>query len=128
LKVLVDTHAILWFALTSPKMSADAVEILENRAIEKMVSPVCYWEIALKIATKKYALGKPYEEFLVEAIEKNGFSYLHIELKHTAALLTMPFHHKDPFDRLLIAQAMVEGLPILSADAAFDAYPVKRLW
>jgi PIN domain nuclease of toxin-antitoxin system len=63
-----------------------------------------------------------------EAIDKNGFGYLHIEPKHTAALTTLPFYHKDPFDRLLIAQAMIEGIPIISADSALDSYPVKRLW
>ncbi len=63
-----------------------------------------------------------------EAIDKNGFGYLHIELKHTAALTTLPFHHKDPFDRLLIAQAIIEGIPIISGDTVLDSYPVKRLW
>jgi PIN domain nuclease of toxin-antitoxin system len=62
------------------------------------------------------------------AIDRNGFRYLHIEPRHTAALTVLPYHHKDPFDRLLIAQAMVEGIPILSADAAFDPYPITRFW
>jgi len=63
---------------------------------EKLVSPASYWEIAIKISIKKYALSQPYEVFMDEAIDKNGFGYLHIEPKHTAALITLPFHHKDP--------------------------------
>ena len=63
-----------------------------------------------------------------EAIDQNGFGYLHIEPKHTARLTSLPFHHKDPFDRLLVAQAMVEGIPIISNDLVLDAYAVKRLW
>ena len=63
-----------------------------------------------------------------EAIDNNGFGYLHIEPRHTAMLTTLPRHHKDPFDRLLVAQALVEGMPIVSADAELDAYGVKRLW
>jgi PIN domain nuclease of toxin-antitoxin system len=63
-----------------------------------------------------------------EAIDKNGFGYLHIEPKHTAALTTLPFHHKDPFDRLLIAQAMTEGIPIVSSDTMPDFYPIRRFW
>jgi PIN domain nuclease of toxin-antitoxin system len=95
---------------------------------EKLVSPASYWETAIKISIKKYALSKPYEIFMDEAIDKNGFGYLHIEPKHTAALTTLPFHHKDPFDRLLIAQAIIEGIPIISGDTVLDSYPVKRLW
>ncbi len=63
-----------------------------------------------------------------KAIDLNGFRYLHIEPRHTVALTTLPYHHRDPFDRLLIAQAMVDGLTIVGSDAAFDAYSVRRLW
>jgi PIN domain nuclease of toxin-antitoxin system len=97
-------------------------------ANEKLVSPASYWEIAIKISVKKYALSKPYETFMREAIDKNGFGYLHIGLKHTARLTALPFHHKDPFDRLPVAQAMVEGIPIISSDTALDAYGISRFW
>lgn len=63
-----------------------------------------------------------------EAIDKNGFDYLHIEPRHAAALINLPFHHKDPFDRLLIAQALIEEIPIVSGDPVFDFYPISRLW
>ena len=128
MRLLLDTHTLLWFALTDPQLSGTATSLIIDPDNEKLVSPASYWEIAIKIGIKKYALSKPYEIFMDEAIDKNGFGYLHIEPKHTAALTTLPFHHKDPFDRLLIAQAIIEGIPIISGDTVLDSYPVKRLW
>lgn len=128
MRLLLDTHTLLWFALTDPQLSGTATSLIMDPDNEKLVSPASYWEIAIKISIKKYALSKPYEIFMDEAIDKNGFGYLHIEPKHTAALTRLPFHHKDPFDRLLIAQAIIEGIPIISGDTVLDSYPVKRLW
>jgi PIN domain nuclease of toxin-antitoxin system len=128
LRLLLDTHTLLWFALTDSQLSSTALSLIMDAANEKLVSPASYWEIAIKISIRKYALARPYDHFMHEAIDKNGFSYLHIETKHTSVLTTLPFHHKDPFDRLLIAQAMVEAIPIVSNDSVLDAYPIKRLW
>jgi len=128
LKLLLDTHTLLWFALADPQLSGTARSLIMDPANEKLVSPASYWEIAIKISIKRYALSKPYEVFMQEAIDKNDFGYLHIEPKHTARLTALPFHHKDPFDRLLVAQAIVEGNPIISNDTALDAYGITRLW
>jgi PIN domain nuclease of toxin-antitoxin system len=128
LRLLLDTHTLLWFALNDPQLTAPAMSLIVDPNNDKLVSPASYWEIAIKISVRKYALSKPYEDFMREAIDKNGFGYLHIEPKHTAVLTSLPFHHKDPFDRLLIAQAMVEGIAIVSNDVMLDAYPIKRLW
>jgi PIN domain nuclease of toxin-antitoxin system len=128
LRLLLDTHTLLWFALNDPQLSSTAMSFIMDPANDKLVSPTSYWEIAVKISVRKYALTKPYEDFMREAIDKNGFVYLHIEPKHTAALTTMPFHHKDPFDRLLVAQALVEGIPLVSIDAQLDSYGITRLW
>ncbi len=128
MKLLLDTHTQLWFALTDPQLSSTATTLIMDAANEKLVSPASYWEIAIKISVKKYALSQPYEVFMDAAIDKNGFGYLQILPKHTAALTTLPFHHKDPFDRLLVAQALVESIPIVSNDAALDAYGITRLW
>ena len=95
---------------------------------DKLVSPASLREIAIKLSLGKYALAEPYDDFIRHAIFDNGFDILPIEPRHTAALVSLPFHHKDPFDRLLIAQALVEGAPLISADAALDAYPIQRLW
>ncbi len=128
MNLLLDTHTLLWFALNDPQLSVRAMGLIKDPENTKMVSPASYWEIAIKISVKKYALSEPYEEFLRKAIDLNGFKYLHIEPRHTAALTSLPYHHRDPFDRLLIAQAMVDGFSIVGSDAAFDAYPITRLW
>lgn len=128
MRILLDTHALLWFYLDDPQLSGTAKALIFDSAHAKVVSPASYWEIAIKISQKKYSLNKPYEEAMREAIDLNGFGYLHIEPRHTAMLTNMPFHHKDPFDRLLVAQAMTENIPIVSADSQLDSYGVQRLW
>ena len=128
MRLLLDTHTLLWFALNDPQLSDTAMKLVMDPANEKLVSPASYWEIAIKISIGKYTLSKPFDVFMQEAIDKNGFGYSHIEPKHTAPLTTLPFHHRDPFDGLLIVQAMVEEIPIVSGDRAFDDYPIKRLW
>jgi PIN domain nuclease of toxin-antitoxin system len=104
------------------------MDLILDPAHEKLVSPASHWEIAIKISVGKYALAQPFEDFFRAAIDDNGFRPMAIEPRHTAALITLPYHHRDPFDRLLAATALVEGLRIVSADAAFDAYGVTRLW
>jgi PIN domain nuclease of toxin-antitoxin system len=128
MRLLLDTHTLLWFALGDPRLSARALALILDPANVKLVSPASYWEIAIKMRLGKYVLNKPYEEFFRNAIDLNGFLYLHIEPRHTAALLTLPNHHKDPFDRMLIAQAAVESIPIVSVDSQIDPYPITRLW
>jgi PIN domain nuclease of toxin-antitoxin system len=116
------------FGLNDAQLSATAVSLIVDSANEKYVSPVSYWEIAIKIALKKYVLQKPFVDFLHEAIDRNGFHYLPIEPRHTAELIDMPHHPKDPFDRLLVAQSIVEKLSIVSSDPRLDAYGIQRLW
>jgi PIN domain nuclease of toxin-antitoxin system len=109
-------------------LSSAARSYILDSAHAKLISPASYWEIAIKVSLGKYRLNASYELFMQRAIEGNSFEILPIEPRHTAALTTLPFHHRDPFDRLLIAQAMVEQIPIISNDPAFDAYPNTRLW
>jgi len=127
-RLLLDTHTFLWFLVEDPALSITANALLIDPTNDIEVSPATYWEIAIKISLGKYALPEPYDVFIGREIATNDFRILPIEPKHTAVLTTLPFHHHDPFDRLLIAQAMVEAIPILSVDTAFDAYPVTRLW
>ena len=97
-------------------------------ANEIEISPASYWEIAIKIKIGKYTLPEPYETFMERQISTNAFRILPILPKHTGLLTTLPLHHKDPFDRLLVAQALTEGIPIVSVDVALDPYGVTRLW
>jgi PIN domain nuclease of toxin-antitoxin system len=128
MRVLLDTHAFLWFVLGDEQLSHNARLSIEDPGNEKLVSPASYWEIAIKISLNKYTLSQPYEAFMQKGIASNGFIILPLELKHTAVLTTLPFHHRDPFDRLIVAQAMVENIPVISGDAAFAAYPVTCIW
>jgi PIN domain nuclease of toxin-antitoxin system len=125
---MLDTHTFLWFVLGDSKLSSTARKQIEEPSNEKLISPASYWEIAIKISTGKYTLPQPYEDFMQKGIEGNGFVILPIEPKHTAALTNLAFHHRDPFDRLIIAQAMVEQIAIVGRDSDFDAYPVTRIW
>jgi len=126
--LLLDTHTLLWFVLGDAKLSVTARRLIEDAANIKFVSPAAYWEIAIKISIGKYALNEPYDTFMDRAIRQNGFLILPIEPRHTSLLTNLPFHHRDPFDRLMIVQAMAEGFALVSTDSAFDAYSIQRLW
>lgn len=128
MKLLLDTHTFLWFILNDPLLSADAGSLITEPSNEVLISPASYWEIAIKIGIGKYSLGEPVADFFEREILVNQFYILPIKPPHIAPLTTMPFHHRDPFDRLIIAQAMIEQIPVVSADATFDHYSVTRLW
>jgi PIN domain nuclease of toxin-antitoxin system len=128
LRLLLDTHAFLWFVLNDPQLTATARTAISDPKNDVFVSPATYWEIAIKVSLGKYILTAPFEDFVRHGIEDNDFEILPIEIRHAARAATLPFHHKDPFDRMLIAQNQVEGLTLVSNEALFDAYGVKRLW
>lgn len=128
MRLLLDTHAFLWFILDDPQLGTVARKLIEEPANEIEISPASYWEIAIKIKIKKYVLPQPYRQFIETQIADNDFHILPIEPKHTTLLTTMALHHKDPFDRLIVAQALTEGIPVISVDAKLDAYGVTRLW
>jgi PIN domain nuclease of toxin-antitoxin system len=128
MRVLLDTHAMYWYIEGDPQLSATARTVIQDASNEILISPASYWEIAIKISIGKWKLNRTYEEFIDLALNKYGFRVLPILPTHTAMVIGSPFHHKDPFDRLLVAQASVESIPIVSNDAALDAYGIKRLW
>ena len=128
MRLLLDTHALIWYYLDDPLLSKTARTLVEDVTNIKYVSPASYWELAIKVGTGKYTLTERYEDFIQHAIFDNGFLILRVEPRHTAVLVSLPLHHKDPFDRLMVAQAMVEGIPLVSADPALDAYPITRHW
>jgi PIN domain nuclease of toxin-antitoxin system len=101
---------------------------IEDPAHEKLISPASYWEIAIKISLGKYSLPQPYRDFMNKGIDGNGFLVLPLQTEHAAVLTNLTFHHRDPFDRMIIAQAIAEQISILSGDKEFDAYPVPRIW
>jgi PIN domain nuclease of toxin-antitoxin system len=125
---LLDTHTLLWYTLDDPQLSGAAKALILDPANEILISPASYWEIAIKVSIRKLTLHRPYEDFIDVCLNQYGFTILPVEPKHTAAVISLPFHHKDPFDRLLIAQALVEGIPIISGDPVLDSYVIQRLW
>lgn len=127
MRLLIDTHTLLWAYWADPQLSARAIQLLFDLDNQILVSPASHWEIAIKMKIGKLLLRESFLEFVQHAIHDNGFAMLPIEPAHTSIVSTLPFHHKDPFDRLLIAQALAESIPIVSADAALDPYGVPRL-
>lgn len=92
------------------------------------MSPASFWEVAIKVSIGKYPLSVPFDQFVTQGIEGNDFSILPIEVRHAATLSSLPMHHKDPLDRMLVAQALAEQIAVVGADAEFDSYGVTRLW
>ena len=130
MRLLLDTHAMYWYIEGDPKLSSTAHTLIQDASNDVFVSPASYWEIAIKVSIGKWKLNRPYEEFIDLGLKQYGFQVLPILPIHTARLIGLAFppNHKDPFDRLLVAQALAERIPIVSADADFDLYGVQRLW
>ena len=127
MRLILDTHAFLWFINDSPQLSPPAAELLES-GNELLLSTASLWEVAIKLSIGKLALPAPYEAFIAEQLKLNVIEVLPITVPHLAVVATLPLHHRDPFDRLLAAQALVEQVPLVSKDPSFDQYGLKRLW
>jgi PIN domain nuclease of toxin-antitoxin system len=127
MRVLLDTHAFLWFITDDERLSARAHTAIAD-ASEAFLSLASCWEMAIKVSIGKLTLAAPFDRFLPDHLARNGIQLLEIDLTHAAALATLPFHHRDPFDRLLAVQAKHERLAIVSADSVFRKYGVKHVW
>jgi len=128
MKLLLDTHAFLWFLEDDARLSASARTLIADGDNDIYLSIGSLWEMAIKISLGKLSISQPFESFIPEQLAINRIDLLHIAVEHAARLTALPFHHRDPFDRLLIAQALTADMPIVGADVAFDAYGVRRLW
>ena len=127
MNLLLDTHAFLWFVAGDDRLSARARRAMESEGAELFLSAVSIWEMAIKLSLGRLTLPAPLEVYIAEKLE-HGFRVLPIDWMHAVAVEKMPFHHRDPFDRLLVAQATTESMPLVSADPAFRAYKVKLIW
>ena len=128
MKLLLDTHALIWFLDDDPKLSAVARQAIEEPANERWVSIASGWEMAIKSQLGKLELPGPFDALFPGTLESLGFSILLIHPRHLHRYHALPLHHRDPFDRLLAAQALADGFTVVGCDAAFDAYGVTRLW
>ncbi len=127
MRFLIDTHIFLWMIADSPQLSSETKETIESEA-DLLISIASLWEIAIKNNIGKLSLAEPFETFIPQQLIHNQIEILPITIPHLNLLITLPLHHRDPFDRLLICQAFAEQVPILSADKTFDMYPVERRW
>jgi PIN domain nuclease of toxin-antitoxin system len=127
MKLLLDTHTFLWFTNESPQLSIDAKNLLESD-VDLLLSIASLWEIAIKVSIGKLTLPDEYDNFIPQQVSLNDIEILAISMTHLAIVTNLPFHHRDPFDRLLIAQAIVEKVSIISADTVLDSYGIHRIW
>ena len=128
MRYLLDTNALLWFLANDKKLSHRARQLIESSSNESFLSIVSLWEIAIKTALGKLDLAEPFEQMFPKQLQLNRIEVLDITVDSLIKLTTLPFHHRDPFDRLIIAQGLVEELPIISVDTVFDAYGIDREW
>jgi PIN domain nuclease of toxin-antitoxin system len=127
MRYLFDTHTLLWYLGNNPSLSDVARNIIETNPNDLFVSMASVWEVAIKISKGKLSFDGGTEK-LVKSINKNNIILLNITPYHIAELEKLPFHHRDPFDRIIIATAIAQNWPLLSKDHRFVSYPVKTLW
>ena len=129
MNLLFDTQAFLWWCLVAPKVTPAALAALDE-ADQVFLSPVTLWEIGLKVSGKGFDFQLPdnWETVLLTHAERYQVSWLPISPRHCRLIQDLPFHHKDPFDRMLIAQALQEKCAVIGSDGTFERYGVKRIW
>ncbi len=128
MNLLLDTHTFIWLANEPELLSQEAHDLIADTSNTIILSAVSSWEMQIKVQIGKLDLGKNLAEIIAEQQEQNSIVILPVALAHTLKIADLPLHHKDPFDRLLIAQALVEDMTILSKDAAFKNYDAKVVW
>lgn len=128
MRLLLDTCALLWLLGDNPRLSSTAKAALLNPANERWLSPISLLEIAIKVRLGKLPLPKPYSVLFPAELVRNDIHLLSLDPEHIEPLAILPLHHRDPFDRVIAATTLVEGLCLVSADAMFDCYGLTRLW
>ncbi|HEY3330673.1 MAG TPA: type II toxin-antitoxin system VapC family toxin [Capsulimonadaceae bacterium] len=127
MRVLLDTHTLLWYAAGDPHLSATALAAVNAPNASSVVSAATLWEIAIKVGLGKLSLGEPTADFWARH-SQNGVELLQISAEEALYVETLPLHHRDPFDRILIAQSIIYQIPIISKDGVYDQYGVSRIW
>jgi len=127
-RILLDTHALLWWLAGDPQLSAPAHAAIVDPANDKFVSAASAWEIAIKFRLGKLPGARIIAGNVAAEVAGQGFIELPMTMRHAQLAGDVPPHHKDPFDRMLIAQATIESLPVLSIEAIFDRYGIHRIW
>lgn len=129
MKLLLDTHVLLWVLTDSSKLSLPVIRSYQDQGNTIYVSAASFWELGIKISLGKLVFHTDdWAASIKEELERNGIRWLPIEPTHCAQVSTLPFHHRDPFDRLLVAQALCEEMALATADTAMTAYDIKIIW
>jgi PIN domain nuclease of toxin-antitoxin system len=128
MKLLLDTQALLWFLTNDAHLSLAAKSAIESEATQSHVSMASLWEIVIKLSLGKLRLPAPFADIFPAQLQQNGFRLVPIEIRHLRALESLPYHHRDPFDRLVIAQAQTDGFTVVTNDPAFSAYLTTPIW
>lgn len=128
MRLLIDSHALIWYVDQHRQLSSASHAAMSDPSNELLLSAGSIWEIAIKIGLGKLVLNQPYLAWMSQAFSELDITVLPITVEYADAQASLPRHHTDPFDRLIVAQALVERVPIVSADASIDAYGVTRLW
>ncbi len=128
MRLLIDTHTFLWAIEDITQLSRTSRDLLQDSQNEILLSTASLWEMAIKLSTGKLKLGGAFATFIPLHLSLNRVKILSADFQHYVIIASLPHHHRDPFDRLIIAQALAESLPIVSIDQKFDAYGVQRLW
>lgn len=126
-KILLDTQAFL-FALNSPELIPSKTRKVFKTDIELYLSLASVWEMSIKASLGKLKFQAPLKEIIQTSVKESGLQILQIQMNHIYQVEELPFHHKDPFDRVIIAQSLIEDIPIMSSDSIFDQYEVTRVW
>lgn len=128
MKLLLDTHALLWWLEDAPALSVTAREVIGDPAAEVLISTASIWEVAIKARLGRLEVPDDLEAFFTQQLSLNGFEVLPVHLRHAALVRHLDDHHRDPFDRLLVAQAKCETVPLVSKDQWLQAYEVEVIW
>ncbi len=128
MRFLLDTHAFLWFIEGNARLSNTGKDYIEDQSHDLLLSIASLWQMAVKISLGKLDLPQPFAEFMQSHLALSSIGLLEISPQHTYAVADLPYHHRDPFDRLLAAQCLSEGLTLISSDAVFEKYGVERVW
>lgn len=127
MRYLLDTHSVIWYLESSPKLSKHAQTLIEDGSNQCFVSVASLWEMAIKIALDRLELLTEFEK-MQELLIMNSFEILPIQFEHLKVITQLPFHHHDPFDRILVAQSQVEKLVLISKDEKLQPYKIETLW
>lgn len=128
MKLLLDTHTFIWSTTGDPRLGPSTLALLADPANDLFLSPVCVYEMAIKVRLGKLDLPLPLPEFVAEGIRRSGLTEYPVLVRHSVAALSLPLHHRDPFDRWLIATAVADDLALVTSDAEIGKYSVAVVW